>query len=335
VFEFLGISLLLACLLAFNSIASLVTALMWRLASPLARGWSAQTRARLLFLLRTFPATLAILSVAFLFVPAYLAHEPRHTEEVVSFKLGMLAFLSAFGIAFAALRAFAAWRATAQLTADWTRNAQPIKISGINIPTYRIDHLFPVVAIVGVFKPRLFVASKIMELLSADEIAAVIAHENGHLDARDNLKRGLMRACRDALLISPTGRLLDRAWHEASEEAADEKAAGQGSSVALDLASALVKIARNVPEGTRPTMPAGVFFFGDYDEANGIKDRVRRLIELAAGALSPRMKTSLLANPIVWIGATLAVVAINLILYSQTILISVHVMIEHAVQFLG
>jgi Zn-dependent protease with chaperone function len=335
VFELLGVSLLLACLLAFNSLASLLTALLWRLASPVARGWSAQTRARLLFLFRTFPATLAILCVAFLLLPAYLAHEPRHTAEVVSLKLGMLAFLSAIGIAFAAMRAFAAWRATARLTADWLSKAQPIVISGINITTYRIDHPFPVVAIVGVIRPRLFVANRIIDLLSSDEIKAVIAHENGHLDARDNLKRGLMRACRDALLIIPTGRLLDRAWHEAAEEAADEKAAGHGSNVALDLASALVKIARHIPQGTRPTMPAGVFLFGDDDEATGIKARVRRLVEFASGGRKPILKPNLLANPTVWLGVALSVVAVNFLLFHPIILLSVHAMIEHAVRILN
>ena len=333
-FELLGLSLLLVCLLAFNSLASLLTALLWRVASPVAVNWSAQTRARLLFILRTCPATLAILCVVFLFLPAYLAHEPRHSGEVVSVKLAVLAFLSAIGIAFAAIRAFAAWRATARLTADWLSKAHPITIDGINITAYRIDHPFPVVAIVGVLKPRLFVANKIVDLLSADEIKAVTAHENGHLDARDNLKRGLMRACRDALLIIPTGRPLDRAWHEATEEAADEKAAGQGGNVALDLASALVKIARHVPHGTRPTMPAGVFLFGDDDEATGIKDRVRRLVEFAAGGRPPRLKPTLLANPAIWIAATFSAVAIAFFLHLPTILLSVHVMIEHAVQLL-
>src|SRR6185295_18024879 len=115
--------------------------------------------------------------------------------------------------------------ATSRLTADWLRKAVPIKIEGVAITTYRIDHAFPVIAIVGVLRPRLFVASQVLSLLTPDELAAAVAHENGHLAARDNLKRGLMRACRAALLIIPTGRFLDRAWSEAAEEAADENAA--------------------------------------------------------------------------------------------------------------
>jgi hypothetical protein len=83
---------------------------------------------------------------------------------------------------------------------------------------------------------------------------------------RDNLKRALMRACRDVLVIVPCGRILDRDWSEVAEAAADEHAARAGATVALDLASALIKIARLIPEGVKPTMPAGAFLIDDnYD----------------------------------------------------------------------
>src|SRR4030095_1458798 len=98
-FELLGLSLLLAALLTFNSLASLSMAGLWRIGGRATRGWTAASRARLLFTLRTLPTLLAFLSVALLVVPAYLIHEPRHTAEPVSFKLGLLAFLSASGIA--------------------------------------------------------------------------------------------------------------------------------------------------------------------------------------------------------------------------------------------
>jgi Zn-dependent protease with chaperone function len=333
-FELLGISLLLACLLTFNSLASLVTDLLWRLAGGLTNKWSAQSRARLLFLLRTLPGLLAIFVVAFLLVPAYLAHEPRRTNESVSFKLGVLAFLSAIGIGSAVFRSIAAWRATRKLTEDWLLNAERITIDGVEIATYRIEHAFPVIAIVGAFRPRLFIASQILELLSKDEIAAALVHENGHLIARDNLKRGLMRASRDALLIIPNGRLLDKAWAAAAEEAADENAAQKGGNVALDLASALVKVARNIPQGTRPTMPAGVFLVGDDDEAKGIKARVRRLLEFAATDRRPAGKRSFFANPLFWSLATLLLISTSFLFYSHAILLNVHAMIEHAVQLL-
>jgi Zn-dependent protease with chaperone function len=333
-FELLGISLLLACLLAFNSLATLVTDLLWRLAGSRTARWTAQSRARLLFLLRIFPGLLAIFLAVFLLVPAYLAYEPRHTNESVSFKLGLLAFLSAIGIGSALFRSIAAWRATRRLTEDWLSNAEPISIEGIQITTYRIEHAFPVIAIVGVVRPKLFIAGHILDLLSAEEVAAALAHEKGHLTARDNLKRGLMRACRDALLIIPNGRLLDSAWAAAAEEAADESAAQQGSTVALDLASALVKIARSIPSGGRPTMPAGVFLVGEDDEAKSIKARVRRLLEFAAADRRPVGERRVFATVGFWGVAGLLLIVTSFLFYSQPILLHVHTIIEHTVQLL-
>ena len=85
-FELLGLALLLAALLTFTTLASLVIAGLWRVAGRFTSAWTAVTRARLLFALRTLPALLAFLLVALLLVPAYLAYEPRHAAETVSLK---------------------------------------------------------------------------------------------------------------------------------------------------------------------------------------------------------------------------------------------------------
>ncbi|MGH9930652.1 MAG: M56 family metallopeptidase [Pyrinomonadaceae bacterium] len=329
-FELLGLALLLAGLLTFNSIASLIIAALWRVAGRVTDNWTAAARARLLFSLRTLPALLAVLFVALLLVPAYLAYEPRHTSEDVSLKLGLLAFLSATGIAVSIFRGIATHRATANLTSDWLKQGKPIKIAGIDIAAYQIQHAFPLIGIVGFIRPRLFIASQVLELLTSAEITAAIAHENGHLVARDNLKRGLLRACRDALLIIPSGRLLDKSWSEASEEAADENAALQGNGVALDLASALVKIARIIPLGARPAMPAGVFLLGD-EETKGIKSRVRRLIALATKDSRSGSRPQLLTGLSAWGPASILLVGFVIAATNPSLLSKVHYLIEHAV----
>lgn len=329
-FEFLGLSLLLAALLTFNSLASLVMAGLWRVAGKATNTWTAAARARLLFSLRTLPAILAFLSVALLLIPSYLAYEPRHTAETVSVKLGLLAFLSATGIAVSVYRGIAAHRATAKLTSDWLNHGQPIQIAGIDIEAYRIDHAFPLIAIVGFLRPQLFIARQVLDILTPEEISAAVAHENGHLAARDNLKRGLLHACRDALLIIPSGRLLDRAWSEASEEAADENAANKGNGVALDLASALVKIARMIPQGARPTMPAGVFLLGD-DQKKGVKSRVRRLIALAANECRLDSRHPALTKLFAWGLPSLLLVSLVIAAANPYLLSRVHYLIEHVV----
>jgi Zn-dependent protease with chaperone function len=329
-FELLGLSLLLAALLTFNSLASLIMAGLWRVAGRFTNGWTAASRARLLFSLRTLPAIVALLAVALLLVPSYLTFEPRHTTESVSFKLGLLALLSATGIAVSIYRGIATRRATAKLTSDWLERGRRIEINGIEIEAWRIEHTFPLIALIGFLRPRLFIANQVLEILTPEEISAALAHENGHLAAGDNLKRGLLQACRDALLILPSGRLLDKAWSAASEEAADENAARQGNNVALDLASALVKIARNIPQGARPTMPAGVFLLGE-EEARGIKSRVSRLIDLAATEYRPAFGREVVSRLCVWAPASLILTILAISASSPFLLSKVHTFIEHAV----
>ena len=82
------------------------------------------------------------------------------------------------------------------------------------------------------------------------------------------------------LTIVPSGRSLDRAWSESVECAADEHAAQLSSDIALNLASALVRIARMVPVGVRTELPLATFLVGE--ETRGIKVRVRRLVEIAS-----------------------------------------------------
>lgn len=332
-YALLGISILLAALLTINAWATLLAAALWRAFDERAQKLAAETRAQIIFALRIFPTLGALACVLALLAPSYILHEPTVTDETVSTKLAALAFVSAIGLGLALWRGFAAWRATRRLIADWLRNAQPLQLEGVRVPAYLIRHPFPVIAIVGAFKPRLFIASQIFDTLTADEIAAAIAHEGGHLATYDNLKRACLRACRDALTIVPCGRSLDRAWAEAAEAAADEYAARGGPSVALDLASALVKIARIVPPQAKPTMPAIAFLVGE--DASGVSWRVRRLTQLASPGSrvpAPRINTSMLTF---WLGVSAFLLALALIATHPNTLWMMHGAIERIVSILS
>ena len=332
-YALLGISILLAGLLTINALATLSATALWRAMSNRAQKWAAETRAQIIFALRIFPTVGAIACVLALLAPSYIAHEPAVTNETVSKKLAVLAFVSAIGIALALWRGLASWRATRRLTADWLRYAEPLKIEGIQIPTYLIRHPFPVIAIVGAFKPRLFIARQIFDALNEAEIAAAIAHERGHLATFDNLKRGGLRACRDTLSIVPCGRSLDRVWAEAAEAAADEYAAREGAGVALDLASALVKIARLVPPRAKPTMPAAAYLIGDG--AGGVGWRVRRLTQLASldcALPARRLLTSPLA---LWVALLGFLCALTLAALNSNMLWLMHDAIERVVSLLS
>lgn len=282
-YELLGLCLALASLLALNTLISLLTALLWRGLESRVGAWPAMARARLVFALRWLPLLLALGVVGLLLLPAYATHEPRHTVETVSVKLALLAVLSAVGLLLALWRGVAAWLATRQLVRAWLRQAERLPEGAYGLPAYRLAHPFPVLALVGVWRPRLFIAEQLLDTLSPAELAAALAHEAGHLAACDNVKRALLRACRDVLTLVPCGRALDRAWHEAAEEAADEYATRHDQTAALELAGALVKIGRLVTPVTRPAMPVGVSFIG-YEQGT-LTRRVQRLADMTdAGA---------------------------------------------------
>ena len=331
----LGLCLALSALLTINAFASLGAMLLWRGVSNFTCGWASATRARFLFALRIFPAMAATICVVAFLVPSYLAYEPRRTGEIVSAKLAALALLSAVGIALAVWRGIAAWRATRRLLADWMRHGEAIALAGVAIPAYRIEHRFPVIAVVGVIRPRLFIASRVLDALSTEELKAAIAHEVGHLTARDNLKRWLIRACRDVLVIVPTGRALDRAWSEATEAAADEYAAHAGAFSALDLAASLVKIARMAPAGAKPTMPVGAFLIGDDDMAGSIEARVHRLARIAEADGPPNDSQVVMRRATTWICFSLLLVFVALAATNPRVLAALHASIEQIVSALS
>jgi Zn-dependent protease with chaperone function len=303
---------------------------LWRALDRRAQTWTAEMRARVLFALRLFPMIGALACVLILLAPSYLTHEPTDTNEVVSTKLAVLAFISAIGLGLALARGLASWLATVRLNSNWMRHAEPLKLDGIHIPTYRIRHPFPVIAIVGALKPRLFIASQVFDTLDEMELAAALSHERGHLAMYDNLKRSCLRACRAVLTIVPCGRSLDSAWAEASEAAADEYAAREGVDVALDLASALVKIARIVPPHTSPKMPAlGAHLVGE--DVSSVAARVRRLTEMAAQGCVFEQQRGFGSPFALWSSLCVFLFALLILATESTLLWFMHQAIEHMV----
>lgn len=335
-YNFLGIALVLAFLLTINATATMVAVGFSRLCKPLLRKCSAQTRAEILFVMRIGPPVIAIVAIAALMIPSYLMYEPHVTDEYVSWKLGTLAALSAIGVGLALLRGVRSWLATRSLLRTWLSASTPIKLDAISVPTFVLQHSFPIIAVVGAIRPRMFIATHVLESLSEEELAAAIAHEYGHLAAGDNFKRSVMRISRAALLLIPCGRSLDRAWSEASESAADEHAAQKSSLVALNLASALVRIAKMIPQGQHQIMPAAVsaFLVGNED-APGVKSRVRRLVELASTDPQLLVSNASIVRFVPWFVLTAAIVASVIIESRPQVLATVHQFVEHVVAVLS
>ena len=333
-YELLGISLVLASLLTINALASVAAVTCWQFIEKPLQTRSARTRAEVLFAMRVGPPALALISVTLFLVPSYIRYEPYTTAEVVSKKLAAMAILSVIGVTLALWRALRASMATRSLGREWLSNAVPIRLSGIGVPTFRITNSFPIIAVVGVVRPRLFVANHVLERLSEAELTAAIAHECGHLSAHDNFKRSLLRACRDVLMIVPCGRSLDRAWAEAAECAADEHAAQQNAETALNLASALVKIAKMVPVGARASVPMAAFLVG-IEETRGVKARVRHLLEIASNGCRQATPNFTITRVLPATSLGFLLVLAVAVASTPQILVTVHSMVERAVELLS
>ncbi len=272
----LGATLVLAAFAA----ASVATGLGLRVVGPRLRGRAAglpaARRSRTLAALRLFPSALSSLLAGGLVAPAYLAREPRDTGEAPGLVLGLLAAVGVALIVTSAARILVSWRGTRLLVVEWRSAARPLVLPGVPAPIFRTRSAFPVVAAVGVLRPHVFVAAQVLEGLADDERDAVLAHEAAHLRARDNLAGLLLRACPDGFLCGREAGVLERAWREAAEQAADEHAALGAPGRAASLAAALVKVARMVPRGARLGLPAAALHGGE-----AVAERVARLLRLS------------------------------------------------------
>jgi beta-lactamase regulating signal transducer with metallopeptidase domain len=321
----LGASVKLAFLLLANLVAAVAATLVWRLIADRLKWLSPHTRAQLIFALRVGPVLLAFVFVFGFVVPAYLIHEPEDSGEVVTFKLALIAGLACAALLLTTIRVIRTWRITRRLEASWLENAVEISLDGAKVPVLRMDHPFPVIAVVGILRPRIFIAETALKTLTPEELRAAIAHEEGHVASHDNLKRSVLRMAHDMLLI-PIGRDLDAAWARDVEAAADEYATRQKRGHALELASAILKLARIAP--TVSTNSATAFLLGDKESE--VNDRVRRLIMLADGTIPVNPGRFSLSAP-AWIWPLAVVGLFFLHLADQSILLTTHDAIERFV----
>jgi Zn-dependent protease with chaperone function len=273
-FALLGGSVALAAFAAATGLASAALAAAWPAFASMAGRAPAAARARLLYALRVLPVALSVIMAVALVARAWLVFEPRHASESLGPPLVATAGLGLLLLVAGAGRAFRSWRAGRDLSRRWMKEGTPVRLPGVALPSYRIVHPWPVVCVVGTLRPRLFVAEAVLESCTPDELASVLAHEIGHVAARDNLKRLFLKLLPDILAWIPSGRALEKAWENASEAAADARAAGARPGAALDLATALVRVARLATSAAWVELPARALLDG-----GSVAPRVQRLLE--------------------------------------------------------
>jgi Zn-dependent protease with chaperone function len=300
--RFLALETVLS-LVWFLALDVMLTAVVVGMAHLCRDAWSDRpaARARFLLTLRLLPGVLATSFVLFAFLPIFWQLEPHDTIEPVSPLLVAGSLAAVFLVVVAMRRGWCAVRHARQVSQRFLQRSTPLRVD-VDVPTALVADPASTISLVGVVRPRLFVARRVIEALTPAELRAAIAHEHGHHRSRDNLKRLAMAWWPDALALTATGVWLEREWARAAEIAADAVAAGTNAARALDLASALVKVARlaSIPSS------ASVLHSTLHDGGD-IATRVRRLAALAdARPALPVTRFTGLARAIV--GATAAVV---------------------------
>jgi Zn-dependent protease with chaperone function len=223
--------------------------------------------------LRLLPSAASLLFVAVLSVPSYWRYEPQNPAEGVDVTLAALAIASVAILAAGAARGLASWCRASRRTRAWIRSGRPIALAGTSIAAYEVPIEMPMMALAGVFRPRLLVTRGVLEALTADELRASVAHEVGHWRAGDNLKRLAMRAAPDLLFATRAASSLESRWAAAAEHAADRRACADADS-RYALAAALVKVAKLTPPPTPLAEPISTLFDG-----GDLVSRVRRLLD--------------------------------------------------------
>lgn len=232
---------------------------------------------------RLLPPLGALFAALGLAVPAFLFYEPAPAGERPSLVAIGCALLGLALLGTGLRRGWQTFRATRRLLADWDRVSTAVALTDSTIPAFRIRHEFPIVAVVGVWRPRLFVAESVLDALTPGELRAVLAHEGAHRHSLDNLKRWLL-ACAPCFGWSAAAHRLERAWQEAAELEADRHADDP-----LELASALVKTARLASSRVNLPLPVAAFHGGGT-----IVHRIDQLVNApAAGAAPPRLPRAL------------------------------------------
>ena len=274
----------LASYALFNIVCSIAVAIAWRTWLANRASATATHRARTLIHLRSIPALASAAITVFAIVPVFTIFEPETASEVAGPVVLVLALIAIAQAAAAGLIAAATTWRTYSAARTWLRGGVPLDVDPpAGVPAYVVESLAPIVALVGVFKPKLIAARSVIEACSIAELNAIVAHERGHLHSRDNLKRWLMACAPDALRWTPMHHEIATAWHDAAEDAADDVATTGDAASRVDLAQLIVKIARLAPAPAWREVTISPFV-----DPGGLNRRVRRLLVTDAPGTNAR-----------------------------------------------
>lgn len=315
------VCLMLASFFLFQCLAGLSVNFLASSLVRFVRRFAARPAADLLLSARLFPSVAAVLVVAAICMPSYLWLEPAGTAEEVDFLCLSAALLGALGLALSIGRSLRAMRRSIQYQRAWKRGGSEAMLDGAACV---VDAAGGLVAMGGIFHPRLFISREVVRELPPEQLAAALRHERAHQSARDNLKRLLFLLTPDVLPYG-FGRFrgllgLEREWSRFTEWAADDQAVGNDSRNSVALAAALVRVASLGPTDlASPLMTSLV-------DARDLEERVNRLL-----LANPKREAPKNIRPIFVTVALLAIGCVGVILTRPATLEAAHRLLEYLV----
>ncbi len=220
--------------------------------------------ARGLFTLRLIPFGVSAGVSLFLILPSFLLFE-KHTmdEDLGTFALSACAMLI---LGAGIYRVLAAEVRTRRVVSACLEGATARGCNSV-APAIILPKSVTPLMLVGIRVPRILISASACRMLSDGELRAAVRHETAHFRSRDNLKKAILNC-----VLFPGMASLEEAWQEASELAADDRAVSSRDE-ALDLAAALIKIARHFPCEAMPDLATGL-----VSVVGSVTSRVERLV---------------------------------------------------------
>jgi Zn-dependent protease with chaperone function len=179
------------------------------------------------------------------------------TYPTVNVAAAVLLALAALGLIVLAIAARASWQ---QLWA-YRRFVRGIPVVG-PLPggsdVTVIDDPSPQAFCAGYLRPNIYISSGALELLSEEELGAVLIHEEHHRAVRDPFRFAFAHVLSQALFFLPALRPLGHRYREIAEQRADEAAVRGSAGEKGPLAAALLAFDAIEPPGAAGITPERV-----------------------------------------------------------------------------